>query len=96
MNWTEVIDVEFRSNAIKVWVGRKSHYIQPGDTLTFVGDSHPQMFENGRDYVFAGRSREEPTDCYAFDTADGEERIVVYKEDIGYCLLNGCFAIHGA
>lgn len=93
--YTEVTDVGSVGGQITVYLGRERHYITPGDTLTFVGDSHDELFENGEEYEFVGKTGEEPMDSVAFEPPDGD-RVRAYNEDVRYYLLNGGFKIHGA
>lgn len=93
MNWTEVISVESIGNPTKIFVGRSRHYISRGDRITFRGDSHPEMFTNGKTYRYIGQTQNEPNDSVFFEDSNGG-RIKLYREDFEHYLLEGCFEIH--
>jgi hypothetical protein len=94
MNWTEVTDVESIGNPTVVYLGHTRHYINPRDKLTFRGDSHSDMLQNGLTYRYVGETKNEPNDAVFFEYQN--ERIKLYREDFDYYLMNGCFEIHDA
>lgn len=92
-NWTEVTDVNCNCASIDVWLGRRKSDIQPGDRLTFVGETNENLFKNGRTYTFCGYSW--GTDCdYTLRDVNSWTEVGVYMEDMEFYLLEGDFNLH--
>ena len=90
--FTDVTDVVSTSIPIVIFVGRTRHYIERDDELTFVGDSHPDLLENGRRYRLVSGD----VDNVYLDDVEDHVTHSLYREDMRYYLENGGFIVHDA